>query len=130
MPAVMVDSPIVIVRSQNKEPGAVFCNSGPLASVFSDSTFCRSALPLRFVIVVRRRIWTDDRRMPLNDCPVHSLRASAVTAAGEYFSNRIEARKCRSAKSRSRRFRRQDRNLRALARAMEIFEQGNWKGIS
>jgi hypothetical protein len=23
--------------------------------------------------------------MPLDDCPVHSLRASAVTAAGEYF---------------------------------------------
>jgi len=85
MPAVVVDSPIVIVSRKKRDGALCFAIRRPLTSVFSDSTFCRSALPLRFVIVVRRRIWTDDRPMPLDDCPVHSLRASAVTAAGEYF---------------------------------------------
>ena len=85
MPAVVVDSPIVIVSRKKRDGALCFAIRGRWRQYLAIRPSCRSALPLRFVIVVRRRIWTDDRRMPLDDCPVHSLRASAVTAAGEYF---------------------------------------------
>jgi hypothetical protein len=43
MPAVVVDSPIVIVSRKKRDGALCFAIRRPLASVFSDSTFVASA---------------------------------------------------------------------------------------